>query len=54
MELNAGGDPKTGAASFQGGIIKGDDQVNARAGVFATTNSSKGPVTKGLYGALNA
>lgn len=54
MECQATGDPKTGAASAKCGVMAGDENVNARAGVFATTNSSAGPVTKGLYGAVNA
>lgn len=54
MECQSGGDPKTGAASVRCGVVKGDDNVNARAGVFAETNSSASPVTKGVYGALNA
>ncbi|XP_030556340.1 attacin-A [Drosophila novamexicana] len=54
MECQTSGDPKTGAASVRCGVMTGDEQVNARAGVFATTNSSAGPVTKGVYGAVNA
>ncbi|KAH8409698.1 hypothetical protein KR222_001858 [Zaprionus bogoriensis] len=54
MDCQTSGDPKTGAASVSCGIIKGDDKTNARAGVFAATNSHEGPVTKGVYGALNA
>lgn len=54
MDCQSTGDPKTGAASVRCGIMKGDENVNARAGVFAATNSSAGPVTKGVYGAVNA
>ncbi|ALC45721.1 AttD [Drosophila busckii] len=54
MECQAAGDPKTGAASARCGVMTGDEQASARAGVFAQTNSSAGPVTTGLYGAVNA
>ncbi|XP_037806406.1 attacin-A-like [Lucilia sericata] len=32
----------------------GDEKVNAAVGVFAAGNDSKGPVTTGAFGALNA
>ncbi|EDV93788.1 attacin-A [Drosophila grimshawi] len=54
MECQANGDPKTGAASMKCGVVAGDEQFNARAGVFATKDSVAGPVTKGVYGAVNS
>ncbi|KAL7731296.1 hypothetical protein ACLKA6_014467 [Drosophila palustris] len=54
MDCHSSGNPKTGAASVTCGVMTGDEQANARAGVFAMTNSSAGPVTKGVYGAVNA
>ncbi|XP_016990305.1 attacin-A [Drosophila rhopaloa] len=54
MDCQATGNPKTGQANAQCGVMVGDDLANARAGVFASTPGTGGPVTKGVYGALNA
>ncbi|EDX12542.1 attacin-A [Drosophila simulans] len=54
MECQASGNPKTGEATAQCGVRVGDDLANARAGVFASTPGAGGPVTKGVYGAVNA
>ncbi|XP_034114495.1 attacin-A-like [Drosophila albomicans] len=52
MDCHSSADPKTGAAFAKCGVIKGDEQTNAKAGVFAMTNG--GPVTKGVYAGVNA
>ncbi|KAH8369108.1 hypothetical protein KR009_001477 [Drosophila setifemur] len=54
MECQATGNPKTGEALARCGAMVGDDIVNARAGVFASTPGAGAPVTKGVYGAVNA
>lgn len=54
MDCQATGNPKTGQAAAQCGVMVGDDLANARAGVFASTPGTGGPVTKGVYGAVNA
>ncbi|KAH8340508.1 hypothetical protein KR059_000246 [Drosophila kikkawai] len=54
MDCQATGNPKTGEATAQCGVKVGDDLANARAGVFASTPGAGGPVTKGVYGAVNA
>ncbi|XP_022216159.2 LOW QUALITY PROTEIN: attacin-A [Drosophila obscura] len=54
MDCQATGNPKTGEALAKWGVMVGNDQANARAGVFAATPGTGGPVTKGVYGAVNA
>ncbi|XP_017069131.2 attacin-A isoform X2 [Drosophila eugracilis] len=54
MDCQATGNPKTGEAIARCGVSVGDDLNNARAGVFASTPGAGGPVTKGVYGAVNA
>ncbi|XP_034661615.1 attacin-A [Drosophila subobscura] len=54
MDCQATGNPKTGEALAKCGVTVGHEQVNARAGVFAATPGAGGPVTKGVYGAVNA
>ncbi|XP_068157150.1 attacin-A [Drosophila tropicalis] len=53
MDCQATGNPKTGEASMNCGVKLGSDQANVKAGVFAETPFKGGPVTKGVYGAVN-
>ncbi|XP_016960040.1 attacin-A [Drosophila biarmipes] len=54
MDCQATGNPKTGEATARCGVMVGGDQASARAGVFASTPGTGGPVTKGVYGTVNA
>lgn len=53
MDCQASGNPKTGEASARCGVKVGNEITNASAGVFASTPGTGGPVTKGVYGAVN-
>ncbi|KAH8236566.1 hypothetical protein KR026_005629 [Drosophila bipectinata] len=54
MDCQASGNPKTGEASARCGVTVGNEITNAKAGVFASTPGLGGPVTKGVYGAINS
>ncbi|KAH8280056.1 hypothetical protein KR018_002649 [Drosophila ironensis] len=54
MDCQATGNPKTGEASARCGVTLGNELANAKAGVFASTPGTGAPVTKGVYGAVNA